>query len=329
MRKRLRKKLHLKEFQELGFEIWFKMKSILNVEDHNQFWDDFIEEAIESVLNQKTSFKVELVIGEDCSLDNTKEIILKYHNQYPDIIKPLIHETNLGLTPNSVATQNACKGRYIALLDGDDYWTDPHKLAEQVQFLEEHPEYAGSGHQAQKVYQDGSSEPHNFGSEETETFGVDGVIGHRRFHTSSLVYRQKIWEKMGGIPTAISSNERAIYIIVALNGLIKYFNRSMCIYRLSSVGLSSRIQGMEKEADFEMISWIKAMNVDFPIYRFKTFLHLTTFSDNVGVSWYILIKHYILFVLFSFSYFPENLGDGKYGTIEFLKIVGLKLKRQR
>lgn len=48
MRKRLRKKLHLKEFQELGFEIWFKMKSILNVEDHNQFWDDFIEEAIEA-----------------------------------------------------------------------------------------------------------------------------------------------------------------------------------------------------------------------------------------------------------------------------------------
>jgi len=97
--------------------------------------EKYIVDCLESVLSQKTNFKVEIVIGEDCSKDNTLQILLNYQERFPNIIRVLIREKNLGLTPNSVDTQNNCKGKYIALLDGDDYWTDGNKLQKQIDFL--------------------------------------------------------------------------------------------------------------------------------------------------------------------------------------------------
>lgn len=103
--------------------------------------EPYIAQAIESVLMQQTDFPVELVIGEDCSTDNTRAIVCDYRERYPRRIHLLLPEYNLGMFPNFVATLQACDGRYIALLEGDDYWTDPFKLQKQVDFLEVHPEY--------------------------------------------------------------------------------------------------------------------------------------------------------------------------------------------
>ena len=182
----------------------------------------YLEEAIESVLAQQTNFKVELVIGEDCSTDNTREIALAYQIRYPDVVRVLLHEKNLGLTPNSVATQNACRGKYIALLDGDDYWTDDLKLQKQVEFLEQNTGFSASGHQAEKIFEDGSPSK-MFGETVDKVYVLNDTITHRKFHTSSLVYRREYWVKTGGIPENISSNERAIYPMLAIFGKIKYF----------------------------------------------------------------------------------------------------------
>ena len=84
----------------------------------------FIAQAIESVLMQQTDFAVELVIGEDCSTDKTRAIVCAYGERYPERIRLLLPERNQGMIPNFVATMNACQGQYIALLEGDDYWTD-------------------------------------------------------------------------------------------------------------------------------------------------------------------------------------------------------------
>jgi len=96
----------------------------------------YIKQAIEGVLMQKTNFKFELVIGEDCSTDRTREICIEYQKKYPDIIKLLLPEKNLGMNENGLQTVNACTGKYIALCEGDDYWTDPYKLQKQVDILE-------------------------------------------------------------------------------------------------------------------------------------------------------------------------------------------------
>ncbi|PKP08538.1 MAG: hypothetical protein CVU09_15215 [Bacteroidetes bacterium HGW-Bacteroidetes-4] len=283
--------------------------------------ENYIAEAIESVLNQQAYFKVELVIGEDCSTDSTREVVKAYQQKYPHIIRILEHKNNLGLTPNSVATQNACKGKYIALLDGDDFWTDPKKLQKQIGFLEQYPEYAGCAHQSEIIR--GSKEFHikMFGETSDANYELKDTLSHRKFHTSSLVYRKEIWNKTGGIPPTISSNERAIYPMVASFGKIKYFKDNMCVYRLAPTGLNSRISTKELETDLNMLPWLKKINLSFPVYRFRSFLHFCMFTYPAKVSRTHLIKHYFNFVWFSFSYFPKNLKDAKFATQEFFRIL--------
>ena len=102
----------------------------------------FIRQAIEGVLRQKTSFPIELVIGEDCSTDGTREIVFEYQRKYPDIIRVITSDKNVGARPNSLRAEKACRGTYVAFCEGDDYWTDPYKLQKQVDFLENNPDYA-------------------------------------------------------------------------------------------------------------------------------------------------------------------------------------------
>jgi glycosyltransferase involved in cell wall biosynthesis len=280
----------------------------------------YITQAIDSVLEQKTNFKVELVIGEDCSKDKTREIVLTYQNKYPNIIRVLLHQKNLGLTPNCVATHNASSGKYIALLDGDDYWTDENKLQTQIDFLEINELYAGTGHQSVKIYDLNPGLEHLFGETMERDYELEDTITHRKFHTSSFVYRKWIWDKTGGIPTNISSNERAIYPIVAIFGKIKYFPEKMCVYRLSGLGLSSRVDYKELETDLNMIPWIKKLNPNFPTKRFKSFLHLCIFTYGTKkMPLRPLLKHYVFFVLNSFSDFPRNMKHVKWGTIFMFK----------
>jgi glycosyltransferase involved in cell wall biosynthesis len=104
--------------------------------------EDFIAQAIEGVLMQKTDFSIQMVIGEDCSTDNTRNIVREYAQKYPDKIKIILNERNIGLIANYVKTYTQCTGKYVAICDGDDYWIDPLKLQKQVSFLEENPDYA-------------------------------------------------------------------------------------------------------------------------------------------------------------------------------------------
>lgn len=90
---------------------------------------------------QETLFPFELVIGEDCSSDGTRKIVRRYAEAYPDIIHPLYNERNQGMHRNFQTVLAACRGEYIALLEGDDYWADPLKIQKQADFLESCPEY--------------------------------------------------------------------------------------------------------------------------------------------------------------------------------------------
>ena len=103
--------------------------------------EKYIAQAIESALMQKTNFDYEIVIGEDCSTDKTRKIVDTYAKKYPDKIKLILNEKNIGMIPNFIKTLNMCRGKYIAMLEGDDYWTDPYKLQKQVDFLETNPDY--------------------------------------------------------------------------------------------------------------------------------------------------------------------------------------------
>jgi glycosyltransferase involved in cell wall biosynthesis len=282
--------------------------------------EEYIAEAIESVLDQRTNFRVQLIVGEDSSMDRTRDIALDYQLKFPDVIKVLLPEKNQGLTPNCIATINACDGKFIALLDSDDYWTNPNKLQTQISFLMNNPDYSGSGHQSIKIYNDQSKESTLFGSYTGQDYELEDMISHRKFHTSSFIFRKEIWDLVGGIPTYISSNERAIYPMVASFGKIQYLKEPMCVYRFSGFGLSSRIDYKELSTDLSMLRWLKSFNKSFPVSSFRSFIHLCAFTYGTKrIPFFPLVKHYFLFVLFSFSRFPNNLGDVKYGTKEMMK----------
>jgi len=101
----------------------------------------FIAQALEGVLKQTVNFTYQIVIGEDCSTDNTREIVEEYAQNFPDKFKLILHQKNVGALANQMAILNACSGKYIAICEGDDYWTDPLKLQKQVDFMESHTDY--------------------------------------------------------------------------------------------------------------------------------------------------------------------------------------------
>ena len=105
------------------------------------FHEKYVSEAIESVLGQNTNYTYELVISDDCSKDNTVEIIKEYQRKYPEIIRLQLNEENIGIPRNIYQARCMCRGRYIVALSGDDYWIDDQKLEKEVGFLDEHPEY--------------------------------------------------------------------------------------------------------------------------------------------------------------------------------------------
>ena len=102
----------------------------------------FIRQAIEGVLMQQVAFDWELIIADDCSTDGTKGVILQYQEKFPDFITLLSQEKNVGAAKNWLDLVALAKGKYIAYLDGDDYWTDPLKLHKQLSFLESNPSYS-------------------------------------------------------------------------------------------------------------------------------------------------------------------------------------------
>lgn len=103
---------------------------------------DYIAEAIESVLAQKTNYYFEIIIGDDRSTDDTAKVCETYRSKHPELINLILQKKNKGLVSNFVDCVHAAKGKYIALCDGDDYWIDPQKLQKQIDFLENNPDCA-------------------------------------------------------------------------------------------------------------------------------------------------------------------------------------------
>src|SRR4030067_128381 len=104
--------------------------------------EEFICQSLDSILMQDVNFEYEIVIGEDCSTDKTRDILLDYQKNYPDKIRLILSEKNRGLIANFVQTYKSCSGEYIATIDGDDYWTSSQKLQKQVDFLDNNLDYA-------------------------------------------------------------------------------------------------------------------------------------------------------------------------------------------
>ena len=104
---------------------------------------EYLQQLLDSIISQRVSFLYEVIIDDDCSSDDTRKILKDYQKKYPNIIKLSLRNENVGGSRNMYGVLQQCKGKYIAILEGDDYWDDENKLQYQYDFMEKHPEYIG------------------------------------------------------------------------------------------------------------------------------------------------------------------------------------------
>ena len=216
------------------------MKVSVGILTYNQ--EHFIGQAIEGVLAQKTNFPFEILVGDDCSTDGTREVILQYQKQYPDIVKPVFHSKNLGQNGlhNTIQTLKDVKGEYIAIHDGDDYWIDPLKLQKQVDFLDQNPNFTTCFTNAYIRYDDGSPEEILNPPTQKAVITVDDLVGEDEIWfmaTSAVIFRRSCWQ----IPDWFlksSSGDIPRHIILAKQGPIGYLPDITSVYRKHKGGVS-------------------------------------------------------------------------------------------
>ena len=203
--------------------------------------EPFIAQAIESVLMQQTEFGVELIIGEDCSTDGTREIVAQYARRHPERIRPLLHEQNAGAQANLIAVLNACGGRYIAALEGDDYWTDPHKLQKQVDLLEAHPDHAVCFHRAYRLDQatgeikiDETSPPQS-----KPSYGLNDIVRGQFIHTASIMLRNGLVSELPQWFYEAPVGDWPLLVLYAQYGKIGFIDQAMSVHRVHGGGLWS------------------------------------------------------------------------------------------
>jgi glycosyltransferase involved in cell wall biosynthesis len=214
--------------------------------------EKYIAKAIEGVLAQKVNFDYEIVIGEDCSTDRSAEVIDQYVTKYPDKIRRLSPERNQGLWMNSMKVQDAWRGEYIALMDGDDWWVYENKLQTQIDFLDQNHEYTGCFHDAEIVvpeHEDSTT------SKYFQTFRYYSQIYHYRadllpwdlvertiIPTSSFVFRNlDIRKELNSYGDTYESLDWLMQLIVIKHSKFRYFNEPWSVYNNNSGGMTKKV----------------------------------------------------------------------------------------
>lgn len=204
----------------------------------------FIGQAIESVLSQKTDFEIEFIINDDNSNDGTFNVIKKYVNEHPKghLIKATRNHQNIGVHSNFFQALEKASGKYVALLDGDDYWTDIYKLQKQFDYLEIHPNHSLCAHNVQIVFEDKSKQKGLF-IKNPDFFGATGakeILRDIYIHTSSMFFRNKVKSFPDFAIKGKSLDVLLQYLLTRDGSSVYTFNDQMSVYRKHSNGITNR-----------------------------------------------------------------------------------------
>lgn len=238
----------------------------------------FLAEAIESVLGQRTAFPFELVIGEDCSRDRTREIALHYQSRHPDRIRVLLQPRNVGWLRNSAATFGHCRGTYIAWLEGDDYWTDPDKLQLQVDLMTAHPDAIVCGARAY-VRDDTHDAPWPVTPEGTgdtlQSWGARELFeGMWWFRTCTKMFPRDRLEMMPA--DIVGEDWLAMMWLIAHSGFgrVCFLDRAVGVYRKHQGGVWSSLSrpgvlSRDIRLLHRMIPWFGHADREFLVHRLR------------------------------------------------------------
>jgi len=287
--------------------------------------EDYIREAIEGVMIQNTNFSLELIIADDTSPDHTEEIVASFsnHPKY-SYIKYFKHDVNKGMMNNFIWALQQAKGQYVALCEGDDYWTDPNKLQKQVDFLESNPEYSMCFHQGTSIYQNSKKEENSI----SDKMILNGIVTNNEIirlggslcPTNSIVYRN-LHTEFPPFFYEVKSGDRALALLLMLEGKFKFLNENLSVYRIHDGGISrnldtsqligfkdSNITLLEKFNEYSNFKFNKNIKNEISSQVRNIFIYNPKYVLKLDYLKKIKIKH--LFLAFArifinlFKYFP-------------------------
>ncbi|MDZ4257986.1 MAG: glycosyltransferase [Gemmatimonadales bacterium] len=279
------------------------MKPLVSVCMISYNHDKFIRQAIESVLAQEVDFQIELVIGDDFSQDGTYEICESFARRDPRV-NLLPRDRNVGIMLNVARTLQACFGEYVAVCEGDDYWTDPHKLSKQVAFLKEHPTFGGAAHQSAVLIHEHVAR--QFKLDVHSTITTTDLLGGRLFHTASVLFRRPVVDLFCQSPQVLSC-DRLLNFCISFLGPIHYSEESMCAYRLHGEGMSSNATVAQMKLDLNCVDYLQALHHSFPKYKYLSYVYATIGLCKQARP-HERVRFLLLSFIYSFSTFPHNIG---------------------
>lgn len=211
--------------------------------------DKYLRDCLDGFVMQQTDFQFEVIIHDDASTDNSRKIIEEYVERYPSIFVPIYQDQNQfsqGVKIGKAFMYPRAQGKYIALCEGDDYWTDPYKLQKQVDFLENNSDYSMCFHAANEVWEDYPEKNKLFSNLENREYTATEFFNHWIIPTASVVFRKEVIDSrfyndnIGGNPK-ILFGDIALFVSCSEFGKVRGFSDIMSIYRRHSAGVTSQL----------------------------------------------------------------------------------------
>lgn len=221
----------------------------------------YVRQALDGILSQRTDFPFEVVIGEDNGTDRTRAICEEYAGKHPEVIRLLPLAPRRGMVGNHLETLRECRGEYVALCDGDDYWIDAEKLQLQVNLLRQHPECSLSFHNAFTEYPGGRRERWLEGPF-PEGYGVEHLFDEWLITTSSMAFRNPRFDFYPRFMEIATHEDLALMVFLGRQGRIDYISRTMSVYRRHPESVMASFRGIQfatKQIEFlrEIDHWSK------------------------------------------------------------------------
>jgi len=215
---------------------------------------EWIGQALDSVLAQQTTFDFELVVADDCSTDGTREVVREYAARHPERIRTFLPERNLGVEGIWLRAARRCRGEYVAILEGDDYWTSPDKLARQVELLEARPGWSSCFHRA-TLFHDSGEAPSRPATPafDREVFELDDLIRACFIPFLTVMFRREVLGSVPGWAFSYAWFDWLFHIYCARRGPIGFLDDDMAAYRVHDRGnWSSRDRAAQLEEDLKV-----------------------------------------------------------------------------
>lgn len=303
--------------------------------------EKYIGEAIDSFLMQETDFPFEIFIDDDCSPDNTADVIRAYSEKYPNIINANLRAKNVGANQNSTENMQRAKGKYIAFCEGDDYWINPLKLQKQYEALENHSECSFAGHDTNLITHDNKYICKHSKGRISENWHT-GIKNNREAlsaiwsvpHTSAMFVRkehldfqyfEKTKNKLGG--------DYLLFVLLCSKGNLYYINDQMSAYRKHNT--STSVSWSYVYNDEFMNEVVRSHNVineyfnyayDYEINRHLRGQFMQKYKDQMDIS---IQKGYIFETMKNLTWMFLHHNNSQYSVRDILWLFKEKLKERK